>query len=321
MPISALDKYIIFSPHKGIDFRIRVAKNKISIYIAFSQKVLKREGKVMTESSENLDVISEDGWSELLAWLPDGIEDKMRETGAFTRSRKIKRPADLLRIVLAYPVLNKSLPGLSRWASEKGLADLSFISIWERMQVMVVFLRWLVGEMLSQVVSPVESGLTLVPIDATTFSVPGSNKRDWLLHMMWMQGQPVDIRLTKARGEKTGESLKYLEHVPDNAVIMGDRVYGTPTGFAHVMRKNIRFIVRFTWNHLSLYETAECTTLIDPRHKLDSMMCGEIQAFNAWIKYDKTSVFPVRIVVVKKDKQSAEKAVRYCTHESTRKGH
>ena len=275
----------------------------------------------MTESRENIDVISDDGWSELLAWLPEGFEEKMRDTGAFTRSRKIKQPTDLLRIVLAYPVLSKSLPNLSRWASEKGIADLSFISIWERMQEMVVFLRWLVGDMLSRVVSPVESDLAFAPLDATTFSLPGSNKRDWLLHMVWMQGQLVNIRLSKARGEQTGESLKHLDDAPPNAVIMGDRVYGTPPGLTHALKKGMSYIVRFTWNHLPLFETEECTTHIAPEQKLNSMKCGEIQEFNAWVKGNKTEAFPVRIVVVKKDKQSAEKALSHCTYESRRKGH
>jgi len=275
----------------------------------------------MTESRENIDVISDDGWSELLAWLPEGFEEKMRDTGAFTWSRKIKQPTDLLRIVLAYPVLSKSLPNLSRWASEKGIADLSFISIWERMQEMVVFLRWLVGDMLSRVVSPVESDLAFAPLDATTFSLPGSNKRDWLLHMVWMQGQLVNIRLSKARGEQTGESLKHLDDAPPNAVIMVDRVYGTPPGLTHALKKGMSYIVRFTWNHLPLFETEECTTHIAPEQKLNSMKCGEIQEFNAWVKGNKTEAFPVRIVVVKKDKQSAEKALSHCTYESRRKGH
>jgi len=274
----------------------------------------------MTESREDIDVISEDGWSELLTWLPEGIEEKMRDTGAFTRSRKIKQPTDLLRIVLAYPVLNKSLPNLSRWASEKGIADLSFISIWERMQEMVVFLRWLVGDMLSQIVLPVESGLVLAPLDATTFSLPGSNKRDWLVHMVWMQGQLVTIRLSKARGERTGESLKHLDNAPQNAVIMGDRVYGTPTGLTHALKKGMRYIVRFSWNHLPLFEMAECTTPIAPEQQLSSMTCGEIREFSAWVKSN-NEAFPCRIVVVKKDKQSAEKALRHCIYESIRKGH
>ena len=145
----------------------------------------------MTESNGNIDVLSDDGWENILSWLPKDVDEKMRETGAFTRSRKIKKPTDLLRIALAYPVLRKSLPDLSRWAAEQGIADMSFISIWERMQVMVDFLRWLVGDMLSSFVVPVESNMALAPVDATTFSLPGSNKRDWLLHMVWIQGQPV----------------------------------------------------------------------------------------------------------------------------------
>jgi hypothetical protein len=275
----------------------------------------------MAESEACLDVVDDDGWSELLSWLPDGIEEKMRATGAFSRSRKIKSPTDLLRIALAYPVLHESLPSLSRWAAEKGIADLSFISIWERMQEMVVFLRWLVGKMVSQNVEPVKSGLALAPIDATTFSVPGSNKRDWLLHMVWMKGQPVNIRLSKASGKGTGESLKYLDDAPRNAVLMGDRAYGTPAGLAHAIEIGLFFIVRFTWNHLPLFVTMECTERIQPEQRLSEMKCGEIREFHAWVKGKTTDPFPIRIVVIKKDKQSAEKAVRQCIAESKRKGH
>ena len=275
----------------------------------------------MAESEACLDVNGDDGWSELLTWLPDGIEEKMRATGAFTRSRKIKSPTDLLRIMLAYPILRESLPSLSRWAAEKGIADLSFISIWERMQEMVVFLRWLVGEMLSQNVAPVKSGLVLAPIDATTFSLPGSKNRDWLLHMVWMQGKPIKIRLSKAKGKGTGESLKYLDDVPQNAVVVGDRAYGTPSGLAHFMELGQLYIVRFTWNNLPLFDTIECTERIQPEQKLSEMNCGEIREFTAWVKGKTTKAFPARIVVIKKDKQSAEKAVRHCAAESKRKGH
>ncbi len=275
----------------------------------------------MAESVEHLDVNGDDGWSELLFWLPDCIEEKMRSTGAFTRSRKIKRPTDLLRIVLAYPVLHESLPSLSRWAAEKGIADLSFISIWERMQQTVGFLRWLMGEMLSRNVAPARSGLALAPIDATTFSLPGSNQRDWLVHMVWMKGQPVDIRLSKARGKGAGESLKYLDNAPRNAVVVGDRAYGTPAGLAHAQEIGLSYIVRFTWNHLPHFDTQECTERIKPEARLLGMTCGEIREFNAWVKGKTTEAFPVRIVVIKKQKESAEKAVRHCIAESKRKGH
>ena len=275
----------------------------------------------MTESNGNIDVLSDDGWENILSWLPKDVDEKMRETGAFTRSRKIKKPTDLLRIALAYPVLRKSLPDLSRWAAEQGIADMSFISIWERMQVMVDFLRWLVGDMLSSFVVPVESNMALAPVDATTFSLPGSNKRDWLLHMVWIQGQPVNIRLSKARGKNTGESFKHLENVSQNVIYMGDRAYGTPPGLAHAIINGMLFIARITWNNLPLFETGECKECIQPEKKLSGMKCGEIQEFTAWAKGKNTDPFPLRIVVVRKDKQSAEKALRQSTYESRRKGH
>ena len=49
----------------------------------------------MTESNVNLDVLSVDGWDDILTWLPKDIDEKMLATGAFTRSRKIKKSTDL----------------------------------------------------------------------------------------------------------------------------------------------------------------------------------------------------------------------------------
>jgi IS4 transposase len=51
------------------------------------------------------------------------------------------------------------------------------------------------------------------------------------------------------------------------------------------------------------------------------MKCGEIREFTAWAKGKNTAPFPLRIVVVRKDKQSAEKALRKSTYESKRKGY
>ena len=146
--------------------------------------------------------------------------------------------------------------------------------------------------MLSSFVVPVKTTMALAPVDATTFSLPGSNKRDWLLHMVWMQGRPVNIRLTKAEGKNTGESLKHLENVPQNAIYMGDRAYGTPTGLAHAKEHDWYFIVRFTWNNLPLFETRECKEYVRPEKKLHGMKCGEIVEFNAWAKGKKYRSFP-----------------------------
>ncbi|MBN1292438.1 MAG: transposase [Candidatus Latescibacteria bacterium] len=126
--------------------------------------------------------------------------------------------------------------------------------------------------------------------------------------------------IKKAEGENTGESLKHLENVPQNIIYMGDRAYGTPTGLARAREHDRYFIVRFTWNNLPLFETRECREYVRPEKKLRGMKCGEILEFTAWAKGKNTDPFPLRIVVVRKDKKSAEKALLQSTYESKRKG-
>src|SRR5258706_10556866 len=48
-------------------------------------------------------------FEELLQELPPGLEELARENNAFTRSRKIKDAEELLRVVLLYCGLDKSL--------------------------------------------------------------------------------------------------------------------------------------------------------------------------------------------------------------------
>jgi hypothetical protein len=96
-----------------------------------------------------------------------------------------------------------------------------------------------------------------------------------------MQGQPISIRLSKASGKGTGESLKHLDNASRNAVVIGDRAYGTPSGLAHAMELGLSYIVRFTWNHLPVFDTMECTKRILPEQELSEMKCGEIRELTA----------------------------------------
>lgn len=275
----------------------------------------------MQEKKRAIEINDDKGWNDILHWLPHNYEEKMREMKAFVRARKIKSPSDLLRIMLAYPVLQFSLEDLSRWALEKGIADITSISIWERSQAMLPFLRWLVTELLSSSVKPTDSQLNLAPIDGTTFTLPASNKRDWILHLIWMNGKPIDLRLTKAKGKGSGESMKHLYNVRENAVILGDRAYGTPNGVEHAIENGFNFISRFVWNNLPLYESEDSKTRIEPSKILNNMPAGDIKDFQCWMRGKNTKAKKVRIVIIRKDKYSAEKAIRQSKKDSTRKGH
>ena len=80
-------------------------------------------GKGPTSPVVSLPVGDAAGFAEICAWLPDGWEQAMTEYRAFRRARSVRSPADLLRLIFAYPVLKYSLPELCRWAKQQCLSQ------------------------------------------------------------------------------------------------------------------------------------------------------------------------------------------------------
>jgi hypothetical protein len=275
----------------------------------------------MSEIARQIQVEDEDGWQTVLSYLPPGWEDKMRETGAFSRARRIKSPSDLLRILFAPPVLPLSLPELSRWAAERGLARRAFPSLWERLQKCVDFLRWLIGALLQPDIAFPAGEWVMAPVDATSFTLPASTKREWLLHMTWANGYPLAAQLRKVGGKGSGESLKNLDDLPPEVVRVADRAYGTPPQLTYAAERGQRFLTRFTWNNLPLFADGEGQQRLDPLTLLGDMIPGETREFAAWVRAKGEKPLHVRVVVVRKSPQAAAQTAKRSQKESTRKGH
>ena len=275
----------------------------------------------MDKIAQQVDVRSDDGWQDLLNWLPAGWEEKMVELGGFARSRLVRSPGDLLRITFAFAVLGLHLEGLAAWCREKLIASCSHVALWRRLARMAPFLEWLVAALLRETVAAPRNGLVLAPLDATTFSLPGSTKRDWLVHLLWASGNVHDVRVTRVQGEGTGESLLHLKDLPADAVVLADRAYGTPPGIIKASRQERRFILRFTWNNLPLYLDREGGARIDAKQALGTLRTGNVGEFFAWVRSRKEEPVRVRVVATRLDNQKAEAARKHSQEESTRKGH
>jgi hypothetical protein len=274
------------------------------------------------EIEKRLDVVgTDDGWRDVLNWLPAGWEQKMLELRAFVRARDVKSASDMLRITLAFAVLGRHLEGLGAWCEEKKIASCSFVALWRRLARVVPFLEWLVGALLRERVTPPVGCLVLAPLDATTFSLPGSRQRDWLVHLLWAAGEVHNVRVTKARGKGSGESLRHLDDLPSEAVVVGDRAYGTPPGVAQAVRQNRRFIARFTWNNLPLYHDREGKQRVAARTALGGSRVGEVVEFEAWVRARGEKPARVRIVAVRLSSSKAAAARKRSMQESKRKGH
>jgi hypothetical protein len=268
-----------------------------------------------------VDVETVEGMQALSRWLPAGWRDKCRELGAFSRARAIKSELDLLRLLFAYVILRKSFPELALWARDRGIAELAYPSLWERFVHSVKFLTWLLESLLASVaLPPGEAGL-FVPLDATTFSLPGSTKRDWLVHAAWADGGFRVLKLSKAKGKGNGESLRRFEEMPAPAVALTDRAYGTPPQLARWQELGKRYISRFTWNNLPIYEVREGGEPVDPEQWLKDLSPGEYRERWAWVRPQGKGAFAVRIVVVRLDPGRAAHNRRKAYQLSTRKGH
>ncbi len=270
---------------------------------------------------ETINVDKKDGWETLTAWLPSGWKEKMSETKCFVRAREIKSAKSWLRVLFAYPVLDKSLEDISRWLDRQNIAKITAPSLWQRMQKSVSFLLWLCYKIMKSFVEPVETDLNLVVVDATTFSLPASKKRDWIMTLMWSNGNPVSMKLNKLKGKGTGESLKNIGKLSKKSVIVGDRAYGTPPQISYAIQNDQSFIVRFTWNNLPLYEDEKGKKPLNPYKVLRHMRQREIRDFHAWVCPKSDKPCKVRIVAVKKDNQIIQRDRRKSRAESKRKGH
>ena len=267
------------------------------------------------------DVKSAAGMASLAAWLPNAWEQKMVETKAFGRARKIRTPLDLLQLIFAYVVLHKSLPEMEVWSSDMGIAEIAFPSLWERFQRSANFMMWLMNSLLLHLVPPLHGDWIFTPIDATTFSLPGSKKRDWLVHAAWCNGGFIYLKITKGKGKGNGESFAHYEELSDRAVALTDRAYGTPPQVTRMEGWGKKYVTRFTWNNLPLYNDRDGKDPLDPRVWLAGLLPNQHREIRAWVRAEKQDPVQVRIVAVRKDPEKGERARKAARDMSTRKGH
>jgi len=199
------------------------------------------------------------GWNQLVSRLGsiEELEASAKSSGALVRRREIKSAEALLRLALAYGPCGMSLRGVAAWASTTGLGDLSDVAALKRLRASADWLQELVGKLLSNRVAcnvaAVSAGRIIRLVDSTTISQPGSNRADWRLHYSYdpRGGRTVDCKLTTAR---VGEHLR-LAQVTAGELWLADRGYAKGDGLHHLMRAGADFVVRVSWNSLSLRTT------------------------------------------------------------------
>jgi len=199
-------------------------------------------------------VVEFEDWAVLSTFLPPGWDEQARRLGAIRRARYIKDPATVLRILLLHLACGCSLAETAARASASGLAQISAVGVFKRLRAAEPWLRWLAQQMRGAADLPMKVlGRRLLAVDATAVSEPGATGADWKVHYAVNVAdlQCDFFELTDI--QHGGETFRRVP-VVGGGIMMGDRVYATPPGVAHVVNAGGDVLVRLNRGTLPLFD-------------------------------------------------------------------
>src|SRR3984893_3683812 len=278
------------------------------------------------------------GWKELRSRIgsTEELEATAKASGALLRRREIKSAEDLLRLALAYGPCGMSLRGAAAVAAPIGMGDLSDVAALKRLRASADWLQEIVGSLLARRLegsaavsggrgsrlggrtagSPRGGGRAIRLVDGTTISERGSDRADWRLHYSYdpRGGRTTDCQLTTAR---EGEHLRRVK-VTAGDIWLGDRNFAKGEGLHHVVQAGADFVVRISWNSLSL-RTASGQSF-DWAKRLKRLAKAERAEWRAVAHAPDGKTVPVRLLIRRKPREAIEREIKRIKEKAARRG-
>jgi Transposase DDE domain len=211
-------------------------------------------------------------FEELLQDLPSETGQMARTFKALVRAKKVKTPAQLLRVVFLYCGLDKPLREVAGTftALYESITDQS---VAERLRACGPWVKAMLRRMLPMAtVEALPAGLRFVVIDASTIQAPGATGTDHRLHiaMDLMTLQFVEVLVSDVH---TGETLKHFS-LGAGDVAVADRGYAHAQGMSEAVKQGADLIVRLNPFSVVLFDQKQqplalCATL--KRQKMETI--------------------------------------------------
>lgn len=269
-------------------------------------------------------LIEDGGWTELLSRLPSGIDLKATAEAhkAFVRARGVPDAASLLRLALAYGAGGLSLRTAAAWARQAGVAEVSDVSLLDRLRNSATWLEQLWQSVLAERVAPVAMpglGLAVRLVDATTFSSPRTQGTEWRLHMDYrpLEGRFGGAVLTDGR---QSEGFHHFEAGPGE-LVTADRGYAKARGLAKVHDSGGCFLVRIGWRSLALLDEAgQDFKILDVIAKLPPEQISEFTVQVASDSKRRRPVCTARLIFAPLPEGAGRRARKKAAYKSKRQG-
>ena len=197
---------------------------------------------------------SAESWPLLLSLLPSDWESQSLHCGAITRLRGFPSASVLLRVLLLHVGKGYSLRETAVQARLAGLAEISDVTVLNRLRQAETWWRQLCLSLLE------ESGVSLPDgphgrrvriLDGTLVKEPGRTGSQWRIHYsLRLPSLLCDhFALTSTKGKGTAEILHRFPGQPGD-LVLADRAYSTPVGIGVLHEQGADVLAR--WHSTSL---------------------------------------------------------------------
>jgi hypothetical protein len=181
-------------------------------------------------------------FEELLQDLPSETVQMARPFKAFVRAKKVKTPAQLLRVVFLYCGLDKSLREVAGTFTAL-YASITDPAVAERLRACGPWVQALLRQMFPMAtVESLPAGRRFVVLDASSIQAPGATGTDHRLHiaMDLVSLQFLEVLVSDVH---TGETLKHFTFAPGD-IAVADRGYAQCQGMSAALQQGADLIVR-----------------------------------------------------------------------------
>jgi len=253
-------------------------------------------------------------WEELESFLPEGWEEKAKESKAICRPREVSSAGELLQVELLHFGEGLSLKETSTVAKEGGISDISSVALYHRVRKSAEWLQWMCEEMLEQLGTAATkpewlNGRRVRAIDGSHISEQGSTGSDWIVHYSWeifgLKNDYFEIT-PNSRGERITRFP-----IQKGDIILADRLYGKAKSFDYIVGAGGDFVMRLKHKAVKYYDRDGNHVELLPL--LRELTAGEVLDITLNYRTEQrnpTSAKPLRICAVRKSPEQAERAKR-----------
>lgn len=255
---------------------------------------------------------AQEDWLVLLSLLPPGWSELARSTGAIARLRGFNSLSALLRTLLMHVGCGWSLRETAAHAKLAGIADVSDVTLLNRLRQAEPWLRQLCQQLWKENgvnLEPAVQGRPVRVVDATIVKEPGKTGSQWRIHysIQLPSLECAHFELTAVKGPNTGEKLSRFQLQP-RELILADAGYCDSPGIAAVVAQGADICVRLNRASLRLEDHGGQRFAL--RKKIRSLRKpGQAAEWPVWVRSGGQR-FPGRLCGIRKSEQAIQRAHR-----------